>query len=96
VSSNPDPGMVYPIQHYGVKSITDLRQGFGFLRAFQLPPPINMTARYNWNIVESGVKHYNPYPLATLVSLLYKYLFLKFTLTLHELHTKLLRYIIYM
>ena len=26
------------------------------------PPPIKLTARYNWNIVESGIKHHNPNP----------------------------------
>jgi hypothetical protein len=36
-----------------------------FLRVLRFPPPIKLTAtsgRYNWNIVESGVKHYEPKP----------------------------------
>ena len=33
----------------------------GFLRALRFPP-IKLTAKYSWNIVESGVKHHNPNP----------------------------------
>ena len=29
-----------------------------FIRVLRFPPPIKLTARYNWNIVESGVKHH--------------------------------------
>ena len=36
-----------------------LRQVGGFLRILRFPPPIKLnTPRYNWNIVESGVKHH--------------------------------------
>jgi hypothetical protein len=35
-----------------------LRQVGGFLRVFQFSPPIKLTATYNLNIVESGVKHH--------------------------------------
>ena len=47
----------YAIQQYVIKIVC------GFLRALQFPPPIKLTAtKYNWNIVESGVKHHNPNP----------------------------------
>ena len=35
-----------------------MRQVGGFLRVLWFPPPIKLTPRYNWNIVESGVKHH--------------------------------------
>ena len=39
------------------KFVSDLRQVDGFLRVLWFSPPIKLTAiRYNWNIVESGVK----------------------------------------
>ena len=38
-------------QRYVIKIVSDLRQVLLF------PPPIKLTATYNWNIVESGVKH---------------------------------------
>ena len=41
VSSNPVHGEVYSIQHYVIKSISDLRQVGGFLR---FPPPMKLTA----------------------------------------------------
>jgi hypothetical protein len=47
VSSNPAHCEVYLIQHYVIKFVSDLR----FL--YQ-----NWTPRYNWHIVESGVKHH--------------------------------------
>ena len=31
-----------------------------FLWALQFPPPRIWPARYNWNIVESGIKHHKP------------------------------------
>ena len=41
-----------------VKFVSDLRQVSGFL---WFPPPVKLTVtRYNWNIVESGIKHHNP------------------------------------
>ena len=36
------------MQHYVIKFVSDLRQVGGFLY------------QYNWNIVESGVKHHKP------------------------------------
>ena len=43
--------------HYVIKAVSDLRQA-GFLHQWNWPP------RYNWNIVESGVKHHDPSPLS--------------------------------
>ena len=45
-----------------IKFVSDLRQVSGFLRVLQFPPPIK-PPRYNWNIVESGVKHHKPNPV---------------------------------
>jgi hypothetical protein len=40
------------VQHYVIKFVSDLWQVGGFIRVLRFPP------RYNWNIVESGVKHH--------------------------------------
>jgi len=48
----------YNIYDYVIKFVSDLRQVGGLLR---FPTPIKRPPRYNWNIVESGVKHHNPY-----------------------------------
>ena len=49
---------MYLIQHYVIKSVSDLQQVCGFLR---FTPPIKLTATiYNWNIVESSIKHHKP------------------------------------
>ena len=50
VSLNPAHGEVYSIQHYVIKVCQWLGAGLWF-------PP-----RYNWNIVESGVKHHKTKP----------------------------------
>jgi hypothetical protein len=42
------------------KVFSNLRQVGGFLQTLRFPPPIKLTASYNWNIVESGVKHHKP------------------------------------
>jgi hypothetical protein len=63
VSSNPAQGDVYSIQHYVIKFVSDLRQVGGFLRVLWFSPPIKLTPQYNWNIVESDVKHHKPNPL---------------------------------
>jgi hypothetical protein len=39
-----------------------LAAGGGFLRVPRFPPPIKWPPCYNWNIVESGIKHHNPNP----------------------------------
>ena len=41
VSLNAAHGEVYSIQHYVIKSVSDMRQVCGFLR---FPPPIKLTA----------------------------------------------------
>jgi hypothetical protein len=57
----PGSGEVYSIQHYVVEFVSDLRQVSGFLLVLRFPPPIKLTTTiYNWNIVESGVKHHKP------------------------------------
>jgi hypothetical protein len=48
---------MYSIQLYVIKFFSDLQQVSGFLWVFQIPP------RYNWNIVESGIKHHNTNPV---------------------------------
>jgi hypothetical protein len=53
-------GEVHSIQHYGIKFANDLRLFCGFLQALWFPPPIKLTPRFSWNIVESGAKHHNP------------------------------------
>ena len=45
-------------QHYVIKFVNDLRQVGDFLRAFRFLHQLNWPPRYNWNIVESGVKHH--------------------------------------
>ena len=52
---------VYSIQHYEIKFASELRHvsGFlwvlhGFLHQYKWPP------WYNWNIVESSIKHHKP------------------------------------
>ena len=46
------------VQHYVIKFVSDLRQVYGFLRILRFLPPIKLTSRYYWNIVEKGVKHH--------------------------------------
>jgi len=41
-----------------IKFVSDVRQVGGFLRVLRFPAPIKLP-RYNWNIIESGVKHQN-------------------------------------
>jgi hypothetical protein len=52
------------VQHYVIKFVSDLWQVGGFLQVLRFPPPIKLSAMiYNWNIVESGVKHHKTSPL---------------------------------
>ena len=53
-------------QQFFVKFVSDLRQVSGFLWVLRFPPPIKLTARYNWNIVVSGVKHHKLNQIAIL------------------------------
>jgi len=56
-------GEVYSIQHYVIKSFSDLRQVGGFHRVLRFfLHKWNWPPRNSWNIVESGVKHHNPNP----------------------------------
>jgi len=59
-SSTPVHGKVYSIQHYVIRFANDSRQIDGFFRVLRYPPTVKLTSRYNWNIVESGVKHHSP------------------------------------
>jgi len=60
VSWKPVYGEVYSIQHYVIQFIIDLWQVGGFLWVLSFPPPIKLTARYNWSICESDIKHHKP------------------------------------
>ena len=55
-SLNPAHDEVYSIQHNVIKFVSDLRQVSGFLSL------LGFLHQYNWNIVESGIKHYKPNP----------------------------------
>ena len=58
VSLNPVHGEVYSKQHNVWMFVSDFWQLDDFL---WLPPPIKLTATiYNWNIIESGIKHHYP------------------------------------
>ena len=46
VSSNPTHGMVYWIQHYVIKFVSDLRQFSGFLQELEISSP-NKTDWHN-------------------------------------------------
>jgi hypothetical protein len=59
VSSNPAHGEVYSIDHYVIKFVSNLLQVGGIFLLLWFPPPKNIPVRYNWNIVESVIKHYN-------------------------------------
>ena len=60
VSLNPAHGKVDSIQHYAIKSVSDMQQVSGFLQVFWFPPPRKQMPRYNWNIVEIEVKLHKP------------------------------------
>ena len=44
VNSNPANGDVFSIQHYVIKSVSDLLHDGGFMRVLRSPPPIKLTA----------------------------------------------------
>jgi hypothetical protein len=60
----PLSGEVYPIQHYVIKFVSDLRHVGGFLQVLiQFPPSIKQTATLYMKylvIVESVIKHHKP------------------------------------
>jgi hypothetical protein len=62
VSLKPDHLAVYSIPHYVIKFVSDLSQVGVFRRILRPSTPIKLTARYNWNIAESGIKHHNLNP----------------------------------
>jgi hypothetical protein len=57
VSSIPADGKVYSIQYYVIKFVSDLWQVGVFFPGSPVSST-NKTERYNWNIVESGIKHH--------------------------------------
>jgi hypothetical protein len=64
-------GEVYSMQHYVWKFVSNLRQVGGLLRVFWFPPPLNWPPWYNWNIVESDVKHHSPNPIVLYNNMFY-------------------------
>ena len=62
ICSNPVHGEVYSIQHYVIKFVSDLWQDGGFLQGTRWFSTNKTLPRYNWNIVESGLKHHKPKP----------------------------------
>jgi len=46
----------WDVQHYVIKFVSYLRQVSGFIRVLRFLP------WYNWNIVESGIKHHKAKP----------------------------------
>jgi hypothetical protein len=51
---------VYSIQHYVIKFVSDLGRSVVFSGYSDFLHQYNWPPRYNWNIVESGIKHHNP------------------------------------
>ena len=49
---------LWKIQYYAIEFVNDLRQFGGFLLVLRFSPSIKLSARYNWNSVERGVKHH--------------------------------------
>jgi hypothetical protein len=49
---------LWKIQYYAIEFVNDLRQFGGFLRVLRFSPSIKLSAWYNWNSVERGVKHH--------------------------------------
>ena len=60
ISTNKN--ILISVYYYVIKFVSDLRQIGGFVRVSRFPPPIKWPQRYNWNIVESGVKHHDTKP----------------------------------
>jgi hypothetical protein len=46
VSLNPAHDVVYSIQHYVIKFVSDLRQVSGFIQVLPFPPSIKLAPRY--------------------------------------------------
>ena len=60
MSSNPAHGEVYSIQHYGIKFLVTCDRSVVFFGYSGFLHQWNLQLKYNWNIVESDVKHPNP------------------------------------
>ena len=63
VCFEPLSGKVYSIQYYVIRFVSDLATSWWFSQG----TPVSSTnkhwpPRYNWNIVESGIKHHDPNP----------------------------------
>ena len=80
VNSNLDQGEVYNIMWYSLSVTFDRSVVFSgssdFLNQWNWPP------RYNWNIVEMGVKHHNPSPKIILILMSHYLTGMKIYLTL--------------
>ena len=63
VSLNPAHGMVYSIQHYVIKFVSDLRQVGGFRQVLRFPPP-KKSNRHDITeiLMKVALKHHNPNP----------------------------------
>jgi hypothetical protein len=59
VGSPPTQGEMYNIMFI---KVCQWHAAGGFPQVLRFPPPIKLTPRYNWNIVESGVKHHKTKP----------------------------------
>ena len=59
-SSNPAHGEVYSIQHFVINFVSNLQLVAGFLLVLRASSTnLNWPLWYQWNIVESGIKHHN-------------------------------------
>ena len=79
LSSNPAHAMCarYTIQHYVIKFVIDLLQVGGFLLLLRFPSSIK-APRYNWNFVESAVKHHRQTSKQTNKQTSYLYIYFEF------------------
>jgi hypothetical protein len=81
------------VQHYMIKFVSHLRQVGGFLPVLLFPPPIK---RFNWNIVESRVKHRQANRIFSAVTLIFmkKYnIYLIYLYHISNVHTAIQVYI---
>ena len=62
VSSNPAHGEVYSTLHHMIKLSVICGRSVVFARYFGYLHQLNWQPQYNWNIVESGIKHNKPKP----------------------------------
>ena len=62
VSSNPVHDEVYLIPLYVIKFVSDLQQVLFFFWYYGFLHQPSWPLRYNWNVVESGIKRHKPKP----------------------------------